>query len=112
MTDGAAVGSDKIARSATPTPTQAPPPTSNYPFHPDQLDPAAANDTAAASSNDVKWYYSNYNSENIDPFVSSPSRSEASLGSGSLAAVAKPVPATYHATALIAAVFTIWATRI
>ena len=48
-----------------------------YPFHPDQLDPVAAaeNGKQEAGKDDVKWYYSNYNSENLDPFVS-PSRSE------------------------------------
>ena len=36
------------------TPTSA---TSNYPFHPDQMDPAADNKSAASAegNNDVKW---------------------------------------------------------
>ena len=46
----------------------------NYPFHPDQLDPAAAVD-GGERNNDVKWYYSNYNNEDRNPFVS-PSKAE------------------------------------
>ena len=53
---------------------------SAYPFHPDQMDPASAAENGPDDS-DVKWYYSNYNNENLDPFVS-PSRGDPPHDSG------------------------------
>jgi len=48
------------ARSASSSP---------YPFHPDRLDPASAPNPADGHDNSVNWYYSNYNSENTDPYI-------------------------------------------
>ena len=44
---------------------------SSFPFHPDRFDPEA---TFPRNPNDpkneaVNWYFSNYNSDNVDPFV-------------------------------------------
>ena len=50
------------------------------PFHPDQMDPVSAVENRNDKNNEVKWYYSNYNSENIDPYIS-PSRANRAAGS-------------------------------
>lgn len=42
------------------------PSTPVYPFYPDRLDPR---NTKPNHDNEVKWYYSNYHSENLEPFV-------------------------------------------
>merc|ERR1711862_122114 len=38
-----------------------------YPFYPDRLDPAKI--TNPNPDNEVKWYYSNYNNEHLEPYV-------------------------------------------
>ena len=38
--------------------------TPSYPFYPDRLDPAKVH-----GNNEVKWYYSNYHTENVEPYV-------------------------------------------
>ena len=37
-----------------------------YPFYPDRLDPG---NNGNHGNNEVKWYYSNYHSENLEPYV-------------------------------------------
>ena len=41
-----------------------------YPFYPDRqgLDPSKFPGSNPNPDNEVKWYYSNYNSENLDPY--------------------------------------------
>ena len=58
-TTGATVDSRRqLGRSSSARPP--------YPFHPDRLDPGAKK---PGVDDEVKWYYNNYNSENVDPFV-------------------------------------------
>merc|ERR1712150_186487 len=52
--------------SRLPTPDASGP----SPFHPDQMDPVSAVENRKDRNNEVKWYYSNYNSENINPYIS------------------------------------------
>ena len=42
-----------------------------YPFYPDRqgLDPSKFPGSNPNPDNEVKWYYSNYNSENLEPYV-------------------------------------------
>ena len=49
------------------------------PFHPDQMDPVSAVENRNDQNNDVKWYYSNYNSENLNPYIS-PSKANGAIG--------------------------------
>ena len=51
----------QLLRSTTPKPVSSP-----YPFYPDRLDPGK---TKPAPDNEVKWYYSNYNSETLEPYI-------------------------------------------
>ncbi len=39
-----------------------------YSLYPDRLDPGNVN-SPVSGNNEVKWYYSNYNSQNLEPFV-------------------------------------------
>jgi hypothetical protein len=40
--------------------------TSPYPFQPDRLDPAGQQ---PEHDSDLKWYYGNYNNEDLEPFI-------------------------------------------
>ena len=40
--------------------------TPSYPFYPDRLDPKSK---VHNGNNEVKWYYSNYHTENVEPYV-------------------------------------------
>ena len=51
-----------IGRSTTSAGTPASTP---YPFRPDRLDPKGLQ----PHNNEVKWYYSNYNSEGLEPYI-------------------------------------------
>ena len=70
--------------SRLPTPDASGP----SPFHPDQMDPVSAVQNRNDQNNEVKWYYSNYNSENINPYIS-PSRANTARDS-SASNVAQP----------------------
>ena len=59
------------------------------PFHPDQMDPVSAVENRNDKNNEVKWYYSNYNSENINPYIS-PSRANTARGSAA-ASITQPM---------------------
>ena len=50
----------------TPTGRSSLTQTSPYPFHPDRLDPAGQQPDHGS---DLKWYYGNYNNEDLEPFV-------------------------------------------
>lgn len=52
--------------------------TSPYPFHPDRLDPAGQQ---PEHESDLKWYYGNYNNEDLEPFIDTTVRSERSAAS-------------------------------
>ena len=64
--------------SRLPTPDASGP----SPFHPDQMDPISAVENRKDQNNEVKWYYSNYNSDNINPYIS-PSRANTARDSSS-----------------------------
>ena len=51
---------------STTTVGQQQPSTPAYPFYPDRLDPGKIKPN---SDNEVKWYYSNYNSDGLEPYV-------------------------------------------
>ena len=63
--------------------------TSPYPFHPDRLDPAGQQPN---HDSDLKWYYGNYNNENLEPFVEATERNKLAAATSTAAPDNKPSP--------------------
>ena len=69
------------------------------PFHPDQMDPVSAVENRGDVKNEVKWYYSNYNSDNVDPYVS-PSQSKTGSAASSINAhISHPI--SFYTTMIV-----------